>query len=85
MTKISEMGTKTLVACAIVLGLMAGPSLAEENAHHYQGGPRGTHLTKHPETERTAVQQKKRYNSRYTSPAHRYRGGPTSPTPHSQQ
>ena len=41
MTKISEMGTKTLVACAIVLGLMAGPTMAEENAHHYLGGPRG--------------------------------------------
>jgi len=34
------MGTKTLIASAILLGLMAGPTLAEENAHHYLGGPK---------------------------------------------
>ena len=79
------MATKTLIASAIVLGLMAGPTLAEENAHHYLGGVRGTHLTKHPETGTTATQQKRRYTTRYNYHAHRYLGGPTSPTPHSQR
>lgn len=82
------MATKTLIASAIVLGLMAGPTLAEENAHHYLGGVRGTHLTKHPETGNPVAQQKRRYISRYSrynSHAHRYQGGPTSPAPHSQQ
>ena len=83
------MATKTLIASAIVLGLMAGPTLAEENAHHYLGGPKTSapHLTKHPETGNPVAQQKKRYSrySRYNSHAHRYQGGPTSPAPHSQQ
>ena len=80
MTKISEMGTKTLVACAIVLGLMAGPSMAE-NAHHYQGGPRGTHLTKHPGSDQPVA---KKTTSRKLH-AHRYQGGPTSSASHSAQ
>jgi hypothetical protein len=81
MTKISEMGTKTLVACAIVLGLMAGPTMAEENAHHYLGGPRGIHLMKHPGSDRLVAQK----TTRPKQYAHRYQGGPTSPAPHSAQ
>jgi hypothetical protein len=75
------MATKTLIASAILLGLMAGPTLAEENAHHYLGGPKtGTpHLTKHPETGNTVATQQRR------SHAHRYQGGPTSPTMHSSR
>jgi hypothetical protein len=78
------MATKTFIAGAILLGLMAGPTLAEENAHHYLGGPRGTHLMKHPDTG-TTVTQKRRYKTRYNSHAHRYRAGPTSSSAHGQQ
>ena len=83
MTKISEMGTKTLVACAIVLGLMAGPSMAEENAHHYQGGPKtgAPHLMKHPGSDQPVAEKitVRKQN------AHRYQGGPTSSASHSAQ
>ena len=80
------MATKTLIASAIVLGLMVGPTLAEENAHHYLGGIRGIHLMKHPGTDNTATPQRKRDNSRYIAAnAHRYIGGATSPIPHSAQ
>ena len=75
------MATKTLIASAIVLGLMAGPTLAEENAHHYLGGVRGTHLMKHPETSNTVAQQKKRY----TFNVHRYQGAPWMSMPHNPQ
>ena len=80
------MATKTLIASAIVLGLMAGPTLAEENAHHYLGGPKTgiPHLTKHPEMGDTVTQQKGRY-TRYATHAHRYQGGPNTPALHSRQ
>ena len=80
------MATKTLIAGAIVLGLMAGPTLAEENAHHYLGGPKTVipHLTKHPEMGDTVTQQKGRY-TRYATHAHRYQGGPTTSALHSRQ
>ena len=76
------MAMKTLIASAIVLGLMAGPTLAEENAHHYLGGPKTgvPHLTKHPEMGAPGVQKKMRYYH-----AHRYQGGPTTSTLHSAQ
>ena len=76
------MAMKTLIASAIVLGLMAGPTLAEENAHHYLGGPKTgvPHLTKHPEMGTPGVQKKMRYYH-----AHRYQGGPTASTLHSAQ
>jgi hypothetical protein len=81
MTKISEMGTKTLVACAIVLGLMAGPSMAAENAHHYQGGPRTSipHLTKHPGSDQPVAEKRTARKQN----AHRYQGGPQFSAPHS--
>ena len=81
MTKISEMGTKTLVACAIVLGLMAGLSMAAENAHHYQGGPRTSipHLTKHPGSDQPVAEKRTARKQN----AHRYQGGPQSSAPHS--
>ena len=81
------MATKTLIASAILLGLMAGPTLAEENAHHYLGGPKTStpHLTKHPEMGDTVATQKRRYTSRYATHAHRYQGGPTTSTLHSRQ
>ena len=77
------MATKTLIASALVLGLMAGPTLAEENAHHYLGGPKTgvPHLTKHPTMGNLAAQQK----TRYTFNAHRYQGGPGMPMPHNPQ
>jgi hypothetical protein len=78
--------TKTLMAGAIALGLMAIPTLAEENAHHYLGGPKtGTpHLTKHPEIGNTVTQEKGLY-TRYARHSHRYQGGPTSSAPHSSR
>ena len=81
------MATKTLIAGAILLGLMAGPTLAEENAHHYLGGPKTgiPHLTKHPEMGDTVATQQRRYTSRYATHAHRYQGGPTGSTLHSRQ
>jgi hypothetical protein len=80
------MATKTFIAGAILLGLMAGPTLAEENAHHYLGGPKTgiPHLTKHPEMGNTVIQEKGRY-TRYATHAHRYQGGPTGSTLHSRQ
>ena len=81
MTQISKMGTKALVACAIVLGLMAGPSMAEENAHHYLGGPRGVHLTKHPGNDQPVAEK----ITHRKQNAHRYQGGPTSSASHSAQ
>jgi hypothetical protein len=77
------MATKTLIASAIILGLMAGPTLAEENAHHYLGGPKTgvPHLTKHPEMGAPGVQKK----TRYPYHAHRYQGGPSASTLHSAQ
>jgi hypothetical protein len=79
------MATKTLIASAIVVSLMATPTLAEENAHHYLGGPKTgiSHLTKHPAMDTPAVQKKTRYTFRaHRYHAHRYQGGPTSPTLH---
>jgi hypothetical protein len=80
------MATKTLIASAIVLGLMVGPTLAEENAHHYLGGPKTgiPHLTNHPEMGNTVIQEKGRY-TRYATHAHRYQGGPGMSTPHNPQ
>jgi len=77
------MATKTLIASALVLGLMAGPTLAEENAHHYLGGPKTSapHLTKHPAMGNSATPQKKRY----TFNVHRYQGGPGMSMPHNPQ
>ena len=77
------MATKTLIASALLLGLMAGPTLAEENAHHYLGGPKTSapHLTKHPVMGNSATPQKKRY----TFNAHRYQGGPGMSMPHNPQ
>ena len=81
------MATKTLIASAILLGLMAGPTLAEENAHHYLGGPKTgiPHLTKHPEMGDTVTTQKRRYTSRYARNAHRYQGGPGMSMPHNPE
>ncbi len=58
------MGTETWVAGAIVLGLMAGPSMAEENAHHYQGVPKTgvPHLTGYPGGDQPAGQTKRPAN-----------------------
>jgi len=79
MTKISVMGTKTWVAGAIVLGLMVGPSMAAENAHHYQGGPKTgiPHLAVHPGSDQPVAEKRTAKQN-----AHRYQGGPQSSSPH---
>ena len=81
------MATKTLIASALVLGLMAGPTLAEENAHHYLGGPKTgvPHLMKHPKMGDTLAHAKNALYFRYATHAHRYQGGPTTSTLHSRQ
>jgi hypothetical protein len=81
------MTVRKMIAAAVVLQLMAVPALAQttsdkdQNAHHYEGGPKTEvpHMMKHPSapssttgtTETTGV-----------SGGHHYSGGPKTEVPH---
>ena len=66
-----------MIGAAVALQLMAAPAMAQSapakddnNAHHYQGGPKTEvpHMKKHPKSSGT--------NATRRSGGHHYRGGP---------
>ena len=69
-----------MLGVAVALQLVAGPAMAQatsdknENAHHYQGGPKTVvpHSMKHPKSTKGAA------TTGRSSGGHHYRGGPKS-------
>lgn len=75
------------LAAAVLLQFLTIPGMAQnENAHHYQGGPKTEvpHMLKHPEAskEDTAKSTKRTTGKKQKQDAHRYQGGPKSTEPH---